>query len=55
LRPVAFFFVVVFAFVFDEADRDFDEAMRKAGVDDLSRVKLATLETNGLITIVKRE
>jgi uncharacterized membrane protein YcaP (DUF421 family) len=35
--------------------RDFDEAMRKAGVDDLSRVKLATLETNGQITIVERD
>jgi len=35
--------------------RDFDEAMRKAGVEDVADVKLATLETNGLITIVKRE
>jgi uncharacterized membrane protein YcaP (DUF421 family) len=35
--------------------RELDEAVRKAGLDDVSRVKLAMLETNGEITIVKRE
>ena len=34
--------------------KDFDEALRKHGVADLDEVKLATLEVNGEITVVKR-
>ena len=34
---------------------DFDEAMRQAGCSDIARVKLGLLETNGQITILKRQ
>lgn len=34
---------------------DFDEAMRQSGVDRIDDIALAMLETNGSITIVKRD
>jgi len=34
---------------------DFDEAMRQSGCGELDKVKLALLETNGQITIIKHE
>ena len=34
---------------------DFDEAMRQSGCGELDKVKLALLETNGQITIIKHD
>ena len=34
---------------------DFDKALREAGCEAIDEVKLAVLETNGHITIIKRE
>lgn len=34
---------------------DFDEAMRQSGCGELEKVKLALLETNGQITIIKHD
>jgi uncharacterized membrane protein YcaP (DUF421 family) len=34
---------------------DFREAMRNAGCDDVARISVATLETNGHISIILRE
>jgi len=33
---------------------DFDKALREAGCREIDEVKLAVLETNGHITIIKR-
>ncbi len=35
--------------------RDFHEAMRMNAVDDVNEIALALLETNGHITILKKE
>ena len=33
---------------------DFEKAMREAGIDDISDIRLAVLETNGHVTMVPR-
>lgn len=35
-------------------EQELEEAMRRQGLDDLSKVKQATLETNGHLTIIER-
>ncbi|NDK40225.1 DUF421 domain-containing protein [Pseudoxanthomonas gei] len=34
---------------------DFDKAMRESGIDDIGDIRMAVLETNGHVTLVRRD